>query len=160
MTIPPKGIRKNRMLTPETTRMLAATTCPAIRAGAETSRRSSTIPNVKTSTAEISTPSGSVLDSKTGPNTGRHHAKSRPADIPTSMARPPRVGGGHRVHPPLVRLHHRAEPQGEPANEEGDTEGDRRRYPADSGVIADGGHAPNASAGELRAPLPSPQPLP
>ncbi len=88
------GMRSERMLIPENTSTLAASTIPDILAGADTSRRSSMAPTARMTTAAITSPSGSVLLSNTELNASSRQATAMPTRKPRSMPMPPRVGVG------------------------------------------------------------------
>ena len=79
---------------PEMTSTLAATTMPAIFAGADTSRRSSITPTTAMSTAAMTSPSASVLPSKMASKDPMSQATPMPTSTPSSIETPPRVGVG------------------------------------------------------------------
>ena len=91
---PRNGTRNTSIETPEITRMLAASTMPAIFAGAETSRRSSITPTATITMAASTRPSGSVLPSKIWSKAPIAQATPMPTSSPTSMPIPPRVAVG------------------------------------------------------------------
>ena len=92
--MPWNGTRSTKMLVPPITSTLAATTIPAVLAGADTSLRSSTTPTTTISVAASMMPSGSVLPEKISSKASSCHAVSMPANKPTSIATPPSVGVG------------------------------------------------------------------
>ncbi len=94
MKVLTKGMRNDRMLMPDSTSTLAASTMPATLAGADTSRRSSMTPTPRMSTAAITRPSGSVLLSKMEPKACSRQATAMPARKPTSIPTPPSRGVG------------------------------------------------------------------
>ncbi len=94
--IPAKGIRRNTMVMPSRYRTLAASTMPAVLAGAETGRTSSKVPTAHMSTAATTTPSGMDGASNTAENACSRVAARNAARRPPSMARLPRRGVGIR----------------------------------------------------------------
>src|SRR5436305_2354579 len=73
--------------------MEAARTCPATLAGAETTRRSSSMPMARMTMAATARPKGSE-DSNTGPKPGMNRATAKATSRAISMATPPSVGVG------------------------------------------------------------------
>ena len=82
------------MLTPKRTRTVPASTMPATRAGADTSRRSSVNPTAKMTVAARSTPSGSLDPSNTAANESICQATAIEATRARNMAMPPMVAVG------------------------------------------------------------------
>ena len=93
-TRPANGMRKNRMLTPAMDRTLPASTVPAILAGGDTSRRSSTWPTPKMMMAPSTTPRGTVLAVNTAVKLSSRHPTNIPARNPSRIAAPPRTASG------------------------------------------------------------------
>ena len=86
---PANGMRKKRMLTPAIDSTVADSTVPAILAGGDTSRRSSSWPTANMTMAPRATPSGIVLASNTAVKSALRHATPRPTRKPSRMAAPP-----------------------------------------------------------------------
>ena len=74
--------------------MLPARTDPAVFAGADTSRRSSSRPTTYMVSVARTTPSGGAIVRNTGRNSPVSHATPNPTTTPATMAPPPSRGVG------------------------------------------------------------------
>ena len=91
--------------------------CPAILAGADTSRRSSTTPTTTISVAASTMPSGSVLPEKIVVERVERHAVSMPDEEADEHGDAAERRRRTLVHAPLVGLDDRADADGQPAHE-------------------------------------------
>ena len=116
-TSPANGMRKKRMLTPEIDSTLPASTVPAILAGGDTSRRSSTWPTAKIDErGEHHAEGHGARDEDrveaVGPPAHEHPAEEADEDGGAAEQR-----GGARVHAALVGRLHGADPERQPPEE-------------------------------------------
>ena len=87
--MPASGTLNCHRVTPRKYRMLAASTCPAILAGADISRTSSISPTPKMAAPARTTPSGSDEPWKMSWRAGMQAATTMAARNPRNMAAPP-----------------------------------------------------------------------
>ena len=88
-TKPANGSLSWYIVTPAKYRMLAARTCPAILAGADIERKSSTRPRTKMAAAAIRTPIASLEPVKTGLSAGITEPAIMAMATPMNIAPPP-----------------------------------------------------------------------